>query len=63
MIGALHHLPATRVTVIAMLEAVIAAFVAYAWLDESLGAAQIAGAILMLAGVALAQTARIAREG
>lgn len=58
MVAALHHLPATRVTVIAMLEPVVAAIAAFAWLDESLGAAQIAGGLLVLAGVGLAQTAR-----
>jgi drug/metabolite transporter (DMT)-like permease len=60
MIGALHHLPATRVTVIAMIEPVVAAVAAYAWLEESLGPAQIAGGLLVLAGVGLAQTARAA---
>lgn len=58
MIGALHHLPATRVTVIAMIEPVVAAVVAFAWLEEALGPAQIVGGVLVLAGVALAQTAR-----
>ncbi len=61
MIGALHHLPAIRVTVIAMLEPVIAAVVAYAWLEEALGPAQVIGGLLVLAGVGLAQTARTAR--
>jgi drug/metabolite transporter (DMT)-like permease len=58
MIGSLHHLPATRVTVTAMVEPVVGALVAFAWLGESLGAGQIAGGLLVLAGVALAQTAR-----
>jgi drug/metabolite transporter (DMT)-like permease len=58
MIGALHHIPATRVTVTAMIEPVIAAVVAFAWLEEALGPAQIAGGVLVLGGVALAQTAR-----
>jgi drug/metabolite transporter (DMT)-like permease len=59
MIAALHHLPATRVTVIAMVEPVVAALVAFAWLGESLGVAQIAGGVLVLVGVAIAQTARL----
>ncbi len=58
MVGALHHLPATRVTVTAMIEPVVASVVAFAWLEEALGAAQIAGGVLVLGGVALAQTAR-----
>ena len=58
MVGALHHLPSTRVTVIAMVEPVVASVVAFAWLGEELGAAQIVGGMLVLAGVALAQTAR-----
>jgi drug/metabolite transporter (DMT)-like permease len=44
-----------------MLEPVIAAIVAYAWLEEALGLVQILGGVLVLAGVALAQTARLAR--
>lgn len=58
MIGALHHLPATRVMVIAMIEPVVASLVAFGWLGEELGPAQIAGGMLVLAAVALAQTAR-----
>jgi drug/metabolite transporter (DMT)-like permease len=60
MIGALHHIPATRATVTAMLEPVVAGIVAWAWLEESLGPGQIVGGVLVLAGVALAQTARSA---
>jgi drug/metabolite transporter (DMT)-like permease len=58
LVSALHHVPATRVTVVAMLEPVLAAVVAFAWLGEEIGGLQIAGAMLVLAGVALAQTAR-----
>ena len=58
MVGALHHIPATRVTIVAMLEPVIAALVAFAWLQEELTAAQIAGGLLVLAGVGIAQSAR-----
>jgi drug/metabolite transporter (DMT)-like permease len=62
MISALHHIPATRATVIAMAEPVLAGVVAYAWLREDLGAEQIAGGILVLAGIVLAQTARAVRS-
>jgi drug/metabolite transporter (DMT)-like permease len=58
VLNALHHVPATRVTVVAMLEPVLAAVVAYAWLGEEIGALQVTGAILVLGGVVLAQTAR-----
>jgi drug/metabolite transporter (DMT)-like permease len=58
MIAALHHLPATRATVVAMAEPVLAGLVAYAWLKEEIGALQIVGGMLVLMGIVLAQTAR-----
>jgi drug/metabolite transporter (DMT)-like permease len=58
LVTALHHIRATRVTILAMLEPVLAAVVAYAWLGEELTGLQVAGALLVLAGVGLAQTAR-----
>jgi drug/metabolite transporter (DMT)-like permease len=58
VVAALRHLPATRVGIVAMLEPVVAALVAFAWLDESLSAAQLAGGAVVLAGILLAQTAR-----
>jgi drug/metabolite transporter (DMT)-like permease len=58
LVSALRHLPATRVGIIAMLEPVIATIVAWAWLEESLGAAQLAGAAVVLGAILLAQTAR-----
>jgi drug/metabolite transporter (DMT)-like permease len=54
----LRHLPATRVGAIGMLEPVLASAVAWAWLGESLGAVQLAGGLVVLAGILLAQTAR-----
>jgi drug/metabolite transporter (DMT)-like permease len=60
LITALHYIRATRVTILATLEPVFAALVAYAWLGEELTPVQIVGAVLVLAGVALAQTARAA---
>ncbi len=41
-----------------MLEPVVAAVVAYAWLDERLGAEQLVGGAIVLTGIFLAQTAR-----
>jgi drug/metabolite transporter (DMT)-like permease len=57
-VSALHHVPATRVTIVAMLEPVLAAMIAWIWLEEELGALQIVGGLVVLAGVLLAQTAR-----
>ena len=54
----LRHLPATRVGVVGMLEPVLAAAVAWAWLGESLNAVQLAGGVVVLVGIVLAQTAR-----
>jgi drug/metabolite transporter (DMT)-like permease len=58
LVSALHHVPATRVTIVAMLEPVLAAGVAWLWLEEELAAIQIVGGLVVLAGVVLAQTAR-----
>ena len=58
LVSALRHLPATRVGIIAMLEPVVATVVAWAWLGESLSAAQLAGAAIVLGAILLAQTAR-----
>ena len=57
-VASLRHVRATRAAVVAMLEPVIAAVVAYAWLGESLGVGQLAGGVVVLVGVVLAQTAR-----
>ena len=58
MVGALQHLPASRVAIAAMVEPVLATVVAYAWLGETLGAQQLVGGAIVLAGIGLAQTAR-----
>jgi drug/metabolite transporter (DMT)-like permease len=46
-----------------MLEPVLAAIVAWVWLGEELAAVQIAGGLIVLAGVVLAQTARSEDRG
>jgi drug/metabolite transporter (DMT)-like permease len=56
--AALRHISATRVGIVAMLEPVAASGVAFLWLGESFGAAQLAGGALVLAAILLAQTAR-----
>jgi drug/metabolite transporter (DMT)-like permease len=58
VVGALQHLPATRVAICGMLEPVVATVVAYAWLDETLAPAQLLGGVLVLVAIAVAQTAR-----
>ena len=58
VVAALRHLPATRVGIVAMVEPVAAALVAYVWLGESLAPSQLAGGAIVLAGIVLAQTAR-----
>ena len=58
VVGALRHISATRVGIVAMLAPVAAALVAFAWLGESLGVAQLARGAVVLAGIVLAQTAR-----
>lgn len=55
---ALQHLPATIVTVVAMLEPVIANVLGWAWFRESLSPVQVVGACAVLAGIVLAQTSR-----
>nr|MDT0662083.1 EamA family transporter [Micromonospora sp. DSM 115978] len=63
--GALRYLPATSVGIIGMVEPVLAATVAWVALGagEALNTAQLTGGLLVLAGVALAETARVALPG
>ncbi|MER7003435.1 DMT family transporter [Dactylosporangium sp. NPDC000555] len=60
--GAMRHLPPTSVGIIGMAELVVATAVAWLALHEHLDAARIAGGALILAGVALAETARVKAE-
>lgn len=55
---ALRHLPATVVTVVATLEPVIAVILGWAWFRESLNGIQLIGGVLVMTGIALAQSAR-----
>ena len=59
--GALRHLPATSVSILGMAEPVIASVVAWLTLGagEALTPVQIAGGLIVLAGVALAESARL----
>ena len=56
--AALRHISATRVGIVAMLEPVGASGVAFLWLGESFGPAQLVGGAIVLAAILLAQTAR-----
>jgi drug/metabolite transporter (DMT)-like permease len=62
IITSLRHVSATRAIVLAMLEPVLAAVVAFAWLGEELTGPQIGGAFLVLTGIIVAQTARAERR-
>lgn len=55
---ALRHLPATIVTVVAMLEPVIAVVLGWGWFRESLTPVQVVGAVAVLGGIVMAQTSR-----
>ena len=56
-IGALRQVPATRAGIVATAEPVLAAVVAWLWLGEVLAPVQIAGALVVVVGVSLAQVA------
>ena len=58
VVWALRHISATAVAIVAMLEPVVASLVAYVWLGESLAPVQLAGGAVVLAAIALAQSAR-----
>jgi drug/metabolite transporter (DMT)-like permease len=58
IVGSMRHISATRAGITAMVEPVVASIAAYAWLDETLGATQLVGGAIVLAGIVLAQSAR-----
>jgi drug/metabolite transporter (DMT)-like permease len=58
IVGSMRHITATRAGILAMVEPVIASVVAYGWLDETLGGAQLVGGAIVLVAIALAQSAR-----
>jgi drug/metabolite transporter (DMT)-like permease len=59
-IAALRHLPPTAAGIVATVEPVLASIVAWLWLEQVLTGWQIAGGLVVLAGIVLAQTARTA---
>ena len=58
VIGSLRHIPATSAAIAAMAEPVAAALVGWAWLGETLGPSQLVGGLIVIAAIALAETAR-----
>jgi drug/metabolite transporter (DMT)-like permease len=56
--ASLRHIPASRAAITAMFEPVAATVFAFAWLGESLTAAQLVGAFVVLCAIVLAQTSR-----
>ncbi|MGY1811432.1 EamA family transporter [Blastococcus sp. SYSU D00820] len=59
-IGALRHLPPTTAGLVATVEPVFASLVALLWVEQVLTGWQVAGGLVVLTGIALAQTARAA---
>jgi drug/metabolite transporter (DMT)-like permease len=57
-ISALRHLPPTAAGLVATAEPVFASIVAWLWVEQVLTGWQVAGGIVVLTGIALAQTAR-----
>jgi drug/metabolite transporter (DMT)-like permease len=55
---ALRHLPATTVTMVAMLEPIGVGALGWAWFAERLDAVSLLGGVAVVAGIVLAQTAR-----
>jgi drug/metabolite transporter (DMT)-like permease len=60
-LAALRHLPATAAGIVASSEVIFAFAVAWLWLGETLDLVQIVGAAIVLAGIILAQTARVGK--
>jgi drug/metabolite transporter (DMT)-like permease len=56
--GSLKHISATRASIVATLEPVVATVIAWAWLGESFGPTQLLGGAIVIAGILVAQSAR-----
>lgn len=57
-LAALRHLPPTTAGIVATIEPVLASIVAWLWVEQLLTAWQIAGGVVVLGGIVVAQTAR-----
>jgi drug/metabolite transporter (DMT)-like permease len=62
-LAGLRHLPPTTAGIVATVEPVLASVVAWLWVEQVLTGWQVAGGIVVLAGIVLAQTARTAPVG
>lgn len=58
MVEALRHIPAPRAAIVATLEPILAALIAYPIHDEALGPAQITGGLIVVAAVVWVQSQR-----
>jgi drug/metabolite transporter (DMT)-like permease len=58
LVGALRHISATKASIVASLEPVVATVIAWAWLGETFGATQLIGGAVVIAGILVAQSAR-----
>ena len=58
LVASLRYISATRAGIVAMVEPVAGTIVAWAWLGESLSGVQLVGALVVLAAIFLAQSAR-----
>lgn len=56
--GSLRHISATRASIVATLEPVVATVVAWVWLGETFGPTQLIGGAVVIAGILVAQSAR-----
>src|SRR4029079_7458693 len=56
--GALKHISATRASIVATLEPVVATVIAWVWLGETFGPTQLVGGAIVIAGILVAQSAR-----
>ncbi len=61
-LAALRHLPPTTAGLVATVEPVLASVVAWLWVEQVLSGWQVLGGIVVLVGIGLAQTARMARR-
>ena len=62
-VGALRLIPAARVGLTSTAEPVIAAIAAWLLIGESLQALQVVGGLIVVAGIVIAQSVRVTREG
>jgi drug/metabolite transporter (DMT)-like permease len=56
--GSLRHISATRASIVATFEPVVATVVAWAWLGESFGTTQLVGGAIVIVAILVAQSAR-----